>query len=174
MDLRAWRARIGYVAQETVLFHDTIRNNIAWAKPDATEGEIEAAARMANAHEFIMRTPEGYATVVGHRGARLSGGERQRIALARALVTQPRLLILDEATSNLDAESERLVQEAIDSLRARMTIVTVAHRLATVRSADRICVIENGVIVEEGRWHDLVSRPGRFSSLWALQSGDPS
>lgn len=171
VDIHAWRARIGYVAQETILFHDTVAANISWAKPDATPAEIEEAARMANADEFISRMPEGYGTVVGHRGIRLSGGERQRLALARALIVKPRLLILDEATSNLDAESERLVQSAIDGLRSRMSIVVVAHRLSTVRNADRIYVLEGGAIVEQGSWAELLERKGRFSSLWSLLGG---
>jgi len=168
--LKDWRRRVGYVAQETVLFHDTVLANITWARPDATREQVERAARLAHAHEFISRLPNGYDTLVGQRGAQLSGGERQRIALARALVTEPQLLVLDEATSNLDAESERTVQNAIDSLRSTMTILVVAHRLATVRHADVIYVLEGGRIAESGSWEELQSRGGRLAELWALQS----
>jgi ATP-binding cassette, subfamily C, bacterial len=170
LDVQAWRRQVGYVAQETVLFHDSVRANIAWARPDATDSEVERAARLANAHDFIVRMPQGYDTVIGQRGSLLSGGERQRLALARALVTEPRLLVLDEATSNLDAESERSVQTAVDSLRSTMTIVVVAHRLATVRNADTIYVLDAGGVAESGRWDELLARGGRLAELWALQS----
>jgi ATP-binding cassette, subfamily C, bacterial len=171
IDPIAWRNQIAYVGQETVLFHDSIVNNIRWANRQASDKEIETAARLAFAHEFISAMPEGYRTVIGSRGIRLSGGERQRIALARALVRHPRLLVLDEATSNLDAASEKAVQEAIDDLRTRMTIIIVAHRLATVQNADWIYVIEKGRVVQEGTWSELTQMEGQFSNLWSLQSG---
>lgn len=171
VDLAGWRAQVGYVGQETVLFYDTIHNNIHWGNPGATDQDILDAAKLAHAHDFIVAMPEGYNWVIGHRGIRLSGGERQRIALARALVRQPRLLVLDEATSNLDAVSEKIVQEAIDGLRAQMTIIVVAHRLATVRNADWIYVIEHGRIVQEGTWEQLSQSAGPFYELWSVQSG---
>ena len=171
IDLSSWRAQVGYVGQETILFNDSIRNNIRWANPQATDSAIEDAARLAYAHDFISAMPDGYSTIIGNRGIRLSGGERQRIALARALVRRPRLLILDEATSALDAASEKVVQEAIDSLTGQTTIIIVAHRLATVRNADWIYVLERGQIVQEGTWDHLTREPGQFYALWSLQNG---
>ena len=171
IDLNAWRSQIGYVGQETILFNDTIRGNIRWANPQAADQEIEDAARLADASDFISAMPDGYETVIGDRGIRLSGGERQRIALARALVRHPRLLILDEATSSLDALSEKLVQEAIDSLAGQMTIIIVAHRLATVRNAHWIYVLDAGQVVQEGTWEKLTREDGLFHKMWSLQSG---
>jgi ABC-type multidrug transport system fused ATPase/permease subunit len=170
VDLGHWRRQLGFVAQDSVLFFDTVRENIRWANPQASDSDVVEAARLAYAHEFISALPQGYDTSIGHRGVRLSGGERQRIALARALVARPRLLILDEATSNLDALSERAVQDAIDGLRSRMGILVIAHRLSTVRSADWIYVIEHGQVVQEGSWDSLIAASGAFSRMWALQS----
>ena len=169
IDLAAWRGQIGYVAQESVLFNDSVRNNIRWGRPEATDDEIRAVARLAQADEFITAMRDGYATVVGDRGSRLSGGQRQRIALAAALIRKPRLLILDEATSNLDAASEQALRHAIDTLKGEMTMLIVAHRLATVASADWIYVIERGTIVQQGTCDELRHRRGRFQDLWALQ-----
>jgi ABC-type multidrug transport system fused ATPase/permease subunit len=173
IDLVAWRGQIGYVAQESVLFNDSVRNNIRWGRPDATDDEIRAVARLAQADEFIGGMRDGYDTVVGDRGSRLSGGQRQRIALAAALIRKPRLLILDEATSNLDAASEQALRHAIDTLKGEMTILIVAHRLATVASADWIYVVERGTVVQQGTCEELRQRHGRFQDLWTLQQHTP-
>jgi ATP-binding cassette, subfamily C, bacterial len=164
-----WRARVAYVAQEPVLFDDTIRENLRWAEPQATEAAMRAALADAAA-DFVAALPDGLDTRIGDRGARLSGGERQRIALARALLRGPALLILDEATSSLDAEHEQRIQHAVERLHGRVTIVVITHRLATVRKADGIHVLEAGRLVESGRWDELLARPaGRFRQLCAAQ-----
>jgi subfamily B ATP-binding cassette protein MsbA len=161
LTLRSLRALTGIVSQDTVLFNDTVRNNIAYAAGDRfTDAQVEAASRAANAHEFIQSLPEGYETMLGERGTRLSGGQRQRIAIARALLSDPPILILDEATSALDTESERLVQEAIDRLLAGRTVFVIAHRLSTVLHATQILVLEGGRIVERGTHAQLVAREG--------------
>jgi ATP-binding cassette, subfamily B, bacterial MsbA len=168
--LASLRAQIGLVTQDTLLFDDTVANNITYGRPHATQAEIEAAARAAHAHEFIEALPEGYATRIGEKGNRLSGGQRQRLAIARALLKDPPILILDEATSSLDAESERLVQDALQTLMRNRTSFVIAHRLSTVRSASRIVVLEHGTIVEMGRHDDLLARGGGvYSRLYALQ-----
>ena len=173
--LRSLRAQIGIVAQETVLFDDTIATNIAYAAPGASWEAIEAAARTAHAHEFIVSLPEQYDTRVGERGQRLSGGQRQRIAIARALLKNSPILILDEATSSLDAESELLVQDALAKLMIDRTSFVIAHRLSTVRRADTIIVLEEGRVVEVGRHDELLIRPGSvYGKLYALQIFDPS
>ena len=173
-DLRAvtqasLRAQIGIVTQETILFSDTIRYNIAYGRPDATDDEIARAARQAHAHDFITACAEGYDTLVGERGVRLSGGQRQRIAIARAFLKDPPILILDEATSDLDAESEFMVQQALADLMKGRTVLVIAHRLATVRNADRIVVIHEGRIAETGRHDELLARDGLYRRLHALQ-----
>ena len=168
--LPSLRALTGIVSQDTVLFNDTVRNNVAYGGAERfTDAQVEAAARAANAHDFIMALPEGYATILGERGARLSGGQRQRLAIARALLIDPPILILDEATSALDTESERLVQEAIDRLLAGRTVVVIAHRLSTIEHADLILVMERGRIVERGTHRELLSRGGVYARLHAMQ-----
>ena len=166
---RSLRSKLGIVTQETVLFHDTVRANIAYALPDAAPDAVERAARAANAHEFIQRLPDGYDTVLGERATRLSGGQRQRIAIARAILRDPPMLIFDEATSALDSESERLVQGAIERLLAGRTVFVIAHRLSTIRHADQILVIQDGRIVQHGRHDELVDRPGLYRHLHSLQ-----
>ena len=167
--MRSWRNQIGYVAQDTFLFNDTVRANLLWACPDATEGEIVRALELA-AGEFVFELPEGLEMVLGDRGIRLSGGERQRLALARALLRKPSLLILDEATSALDSENERRIQDAIEKLHGRMTILVITHRLSTIRGADVIHVLERGRLVESGDWDTLIGEPdGRFASLCNAQ-----
>jgi subfamily B ATP-binding cassette protein MsbA len=171
--LPALRALTGIVSQETVLFHDTVRNNIAYGAAEKySQAQIEAAARAANAHEFITELPSGYDTMLGERGTRLSGGQRQRLAIARALLSDPPILILDEATSALDTESERLVQEAIDRLLRGRTVFVIAHRLSTIAHADQILVLDRGEIVEQGSHAELLARRGAYYRLYSLQFGD--
>ena len=168
--LKSLRDQIGLVTQETVLFNDTVRANIAYGLEDIDETRIESAARAAFAHDFILDLPRRYDTVIGERGSRLSGGQRQRIAIARAILKDPPILILDEATSALDAESERLVQEALANLMKGRTTLVIAHRLATVRRADRILVLDGGEVREVGRHEELLRRPrGIYSRLYELQ-----
>jgi len=172
--LPALRSLTGIVSQETVLFHDTVRSNIAYGATNRyTQEQIEAAARAANAHEFIMELPRGYDTLLGERGTRLSGGQRQRLAIARALLTDPPILILDEATSALDTESERLVQKAVDRLLQGRTVFVIAHRLSTITHADQILVLDRGEIVERGTHAELLARRGAYYRLYSLQFGDP-
>jgi len=166
------RKQIGKVTQETVLFNDTVRNNIAYGQPDVPMEKIEAAAKAARAHDFITRMPEGYNTQIGERGARLSGGERQRLAIARALLKDAPILVLDEATSALDTESEAQVQAALATLMHDRTVLVIAHRLSTVRSADRIAVVEHGRITELGSHEELLARGGMYSRLYQLQFGE--
>ena len=167
----AWRERVAYVPQDPFLFHETIRANLLWAAPAATEAEMHEALRAAAA-DFVLRLPAGLDTVAGDRGVLLSGGERQRIALARALLRQPALLVLDEATSSLDSENEELIREAIEQLHGRTAILVISHRLSTVRNADLIYVLDEGRIVESGCFEELSLRPGgRFRSLWRAQGG---
>jgi subfamily B ATP-binding cassette protein MsbA len=165
------RALIGVVTQETFLFSGSIHDNIAYGRLDATPAEVARAARQAHAEEFIAACPEGYATAVGERGVRLSGGQRQRLAIARAFLKDPPILILDEATSDLDAESEFIVQQALADLMRGRTVLVIAHRLATVRNADRIVVVHDGRIAEIGRHDDLLARDGLYRRLHALQTG---
>jgi ATP-binding cassette, subfamily B, bacterial MsbA len=167
--LASLRAQVGIVTQETVLFNDTVRNNIAYGQPNVAQKEVEAAARAALAHDFIVALPAGYDTVIGERGVRLSGGERQRLAIARALLKNAPVLILDEATSALDSESEALVQSALHNLMSGRTVFVIAHRLSTVRRADRIVVIENGTIADVGRHEELMKKLGTYRRLYELQ-----
>jgi ATP-binding cassette subfamily B protein len=169
---RSLRAQIAIVQQEPILFHRSLADNIAYARPDATQAEIEQAARLANAHDFIARLPKGYATLVGERGVKLSGGERQRVALARAFLADAPILILDEATSSLDSESEALIQQAMDRLMRGRTAIVIAHRLSTVRTLDRILVFDKGCIVEDGDHATLLANAdGQYRRLFDRQSG---
>lgn len=172
--LKELRTNIGIVPQETTLFSGTIRENIAYGRLEATSEEIEQAAQASNAHEFIMSFPDGYETVVGERGVKLSGGQRQRIAIARALLKNPRILILDEATSSLDSESEGLVQDALETLMEGRTTFVIAHRLSTVRRADRILVLNEGRIVESGSHQELIEQNGLYQKLYTMQFRDDS
>lgn len=166
------RENIAYVPQETSLFHRSVAENIAYGKPDATPEEIQRAAKLANAHDFILNLPDGYDTLVGERGIKLSGGQRQRIAIARAILKNAPILVLDEATSALDSESEALIQDALNTLMKGRTSVVIAHRLSTVANLDRIVVLENGKIAEQGTHQELLERPGGvYHHLWARQSG---
>ena len=167
--IESLRERIGIVSQETILFNDTVRNNIAFGKPDAKIETIMNAAKAANAHNFIMKMPKGYETIVGDRGIKISGGEKQRIAIARALFKDPPILILDEATSQLDTESEKLVQEAINRLMTNRTVLVIAHRLSTVEHADKIVVFEGGKIIETGTHGELLQKSGVYKHLYELQ-----
>jgi subfamily B ATP-binding cassette protein HlyB/CyaB len=165
------RRQIGVVLQENVLFNCSVRENIALADPALPMERVIAAAELAGAHEFILELPEGYDTIVGERGASLSGGQRQRIAIARALIGDPRILILDEATSALDYESERIIQQGMKDIARGRTVIIIAHRLSTVRAADRILTIERGRLVEDGSHEELIRTGGRYSTLYRMQAG---
>jgi subfamily B ATP-binding cassette protein MsbA len=169
LGLRSLRKQIGIVAQDTFLFNDTVEANIAYGQPGMDRDTIRAAARNALADEFIERLPAGYETVIGERGVKLSGGQRQRIAIARALLRNAPILILDEATSHLDTESEMLVQRALGNLMADRTVIVIAHRLSTIRRADKIVVLDQGAVREIGRHEDLVSGGGIYQRLHDLQ-----
>lgn len=172
LPLASLRGRIGVVAQDTLLFNDTVAANIAFGRPKATSNEIEQAARMAQAHDFIMALPNGYHTNIGDGGSLLSGGQRQRISIARALLCNPELLILDEATSALDTESERLLQQTLDKVLLDRSAIVIAHRLSTVAGADHIVVLDHGTIVEQGTHAELVAMGGRYSQMVSLQALD--
>jgi ATP-binding cassette subfamily B protein len=165
-------AQIGVVPQDTVLFNDTIRYNIAYGRDGATQEEIEAAARAAQIHDFILSLPDGYDTTVGERGLKLSGGEKQRVGIARTLLKNPPILLLDEATSALDTETERGIQSALSRAGEGRTVLTIAHRLSTIADADRIVVLEDGRIVETGTHAELLSKAGRYAGLWARQEAE--
>jgi ATP-binding cassette, subfamily B, bacterial len=160
---------IGMVTQETYLFHDTVKNNLLYARPDASQEELESACRAAHIHDFIVSLPEGYDTVVGERGYRLSGGEKQRLAIARVILKDPSILILDEATSHLDSHNEALIQAALGPLFAGRTSLVIAHRLSTILAADKILVLEQGRLVEEGSHSELLSQEGLYADLYETQ-----
>jgi ATP-binding cassette, subfamily B, bacterial len=162
-------AQIGMVTQETYLFHDTIRTNLQYAKLDATQEELEEACRTANIHDFISELPEGYDTIVGERGYRLSGGEKQRVSLARVILKDPRILVLDEATSSLDSQSEALIQDALNRVMAQRTSIVIAHRLSTILAADLILVIDRGQVVEQGNHEELLAKNGLYAHLYQTQ-----
>jgi ABC-type multidrug transport system fused ATPase/permease subunit len=171
MRLRDYRSHVGVVMQDNFLFDGTIKENIAFSKPGATDAEIRAAAHTANCDEFVDRFEKGYDTIVGERGVKLSGGQRQRVAIARAVLADPRILILDEATSSLDSESEALIRDGLRSLRRGRTTYVIAHRLSTIESADQILVLENGEIVERGTHRQLIAVGGRYRQLYEKQYG---
>jgi ABC-type multidrug transport system fused ATPase/permease subunit len=167
--LASLRDQIGMVAQEPFLFNGTVRENLAYGRLDASDDEIEAAARAAHAHDFIATMPEGYATLIGERGVKLSGGQKQRLAIARALLKDPPIIVLDEATSNIDSETEVQIQDALDRLIADRTTLIIAHRLSTLRSVDRIIVLDRGRLVDTGRHDDLLARRGLYANLYEAQ-----
>lgn len=169
IEIKSLREQIGIVTQETILFNDIVRNNIAYGKLEATDREIIQAAITANAHDFILQFPQQYETRIGERGTRLSGGQAQRIAIARAVLKNPPILLLDEATSSLDTESEKLVQEALDHLMHNRTTLVIAHRLSTVRKADKIVVIDQGKILQQGKHAELMEEGGLYKRLYELQ-----
>jgi subfamily B ATP-binding cassette protein MsbA len=167
--MESFRYQMGIVNQESILFNDTIFNNIAFGKPDATEEEVIRAAEIANAHEFITHTENGYQTNIGDRGLKLSGGQRQRLCIARAVLKNPPIMLLDEATSALDTESEKLVQDALSKLMQNRTSLVIAHRLSTIQNADKIVVLEAGKIVEEGNHQELIKANGLYRKLIEMQ-----
>ena len=167
--LAGLRSQISVVLQDTFLFNSTVRDNLRYGKPDATDEELVAAAKAAYAHDFIMGFPKGYDTQIGGRGVRVSGGQKQRLALARAILADPRILILDEATSSVDAEAEYLIQQALDSVLQGRTALVIAHRLSTIRNADKIIALEDGRIIEVGDHHELLGRDGLYSQLYRRQ-----
>jgi subfamily B ATP-binding cassette protein MsbA len=173
LTLASLRKQIGIVAQDTFLFNDTVANNLRYGRPEASEEEVREAARNALALDFIEQLPQGFATVIGERGTRLSGGQRQRISIARALLKNAPVLVLDEATSHLDTESEVLVQRALGNLMQGRTVIVIAHRLSTIRRADRIFVLEKGRVVETGRHEELVGAGGMYQRLHELQFLEP-
>ena len=170
LSLHSLRSLMGNVNQEPILFNDTIFNNIAFGVENATMEDVVAAARIANAHDFIMEKEEGYQTNIGDRGMKLSGGQRQRLSIARAILKNPPVLILDEATASLDTESERLVQEALDRLMKSRTTIAIAHRLSTIKNSDEIIVMHEGRIVERGRHEELLALNGYYKKLTDMQS----
>ena len=168
--MHSLRSLMGIVNQETILFNDTIFNNIAFGKTGVTQAEVEAAAKIANAHNFILEAENGYQTNIGDRGTKLSGGQRQRICIARAVLNNPPIMLLDEATSALDTESEKLVQDALNNLMKNRTSLIIAHRLSTIQNADIIIVLENGVIVEQGKHQELMNKGGLYQRLINMQT----
>jgi ABC-type multidrug transport system fused ATPase/permease subunit len=173
LKVQGLRKQIGFVLQDTVLFRGTVRDNIAYGRPDATDEEIVTAAKLANADEFIARMPKGYDSLVGERGLTLSGGQRQRIGIARAIIRNSPILILDEPTAALDTESEKLVIDALERLMKGRTVITIAHRLSTIRDSDKILVLKDGVVAEEGNHDELLALGGFYAELYRVQIGAP-
>jgi ATP-binding cassette subfamily B protein/subfamily B ATP-binding cassette protein MsbA len=171
IDVRSYRRLLGIVEQDVFLFDGTVAENIGYSSRSATRGDIERAARVANAHDFITALDNGYDTVIGERGVRLSGGERQRLAIARAVLADPRILILDEATSNLDSDNERLIQQALHTLLRGRTTFVIAHRLSTIAHADLIVVLENGRVIETGTHAELIATSGKYRHMVHMQTG---
>jgi len=169
LKLQGLRSNIGFVLQDTVLFRGTVRDNIAYGRPSATDEEIIEAAKLANAHEFILKMPKGYDSLVGERGLTLSGGQRQRIGIARAVIRNAPILILDEPTAALDTESEKLVIDALERLMKGRTVITIAHRLSTIRDAHKIVVLKDGMVAEEGTHDELVTLGGFYAELYRVQ-----
>jgi ATP-binding cassette subfamily B protein len=172
LDRTQLRRGVALVAQDVFLFHGTVRDNVAYGRPEASDVDVEAAARIAEAHEFIVGLPDGYDTIVGERGQKLSGGQRQRLSIARALLTDAPVLVLDEATSAVDNETEAAIQRSLASVAGNRTLVVIAHRLSTIRHADRIYVLDNGRVIESGTHDELVDHPGIYRSLWNVQTGE--
>lgn len=170
MDIQCYRNHVGYVQQEPMMFSDTIYNNIAYGEPNALPEEVINAASVANAHDFIARQPDAYDSMLGERGVGLSGGERQRISIARAILKNPSILIFDEATASVDSETEEIIQQAIDRLIRGRTTIMIAHRLSTLRKANKILVVENGSIIEDGSHDELMAKKGKYYKLIEVQS----
>jgi ATP-binding cassette subfamily B protein len=164
------RANIAFVPQDPAMFHRTIIENIRYGNIKATDAEVIQAAKLARCHDFIQKTEHGYQTMVGDRGIKLSGGERQRIAIARAILKNAPILVLDEATSSLDSKSEQVIQEALNNLMQNKTVIAIAHRLSTIRAMDRIIVVENGQVLEEGKHDELIEKDAHYAELWRIQS----
>ncbi len=171
-DMRSFRRKIGYVSQDTFLFNDTVIANIGYGRDSLSQDTIIEASKIARAHDFIVKLPKGYKTIIGERGVKLSGGQKQRLALARAIVGRPEILILDEATSHLDSESERLIQESLNKIRQKYTIITIAHRLSTIEHANKIIVLKDGQIIEEGTHEKLLKLKGDYAKYYAIQTND--
>jgi ATP-binding cassette subfamily B protein len=172
LSYRSLRSITGYVSQDVFLFHGSVRENITYGCPDATDEQVQQAAIAAEAHEFIMQLPDGYDTVVGERGQKLSGGQRQRLSLARAILVDPAILVLDEATSAVDNETEAAIQRSLARVTKGRTSVVIAHRLSTIRDADRIWVLEAGQVIESGTHEELLRNPGLYAALWRVQTGE--
>jgi ATP-binding cassette subfamily B protein len=172
VSLPSLRQSIGYVSQDTFMFYGTVKENIAYGTFDVDDEEIEEAAKAAEAHEFIQNLPEGYETEVGERGVKLSGGQRQRISIARAVLKDPEILVLDEATSDVDTETEMLIQRSLDELTEDRTTFAIAHRLSTIKDADKIVVLEDGAVVERGSHDELLNEDGLYAHLWGVQAGE--
>jgi ATP-binding cassette subfamily B protein len=172
VSLASLRSAVGYVSQETFLFYGTVRQNVTYGAFDADDEAVVAAAKAAEAHEFVTNLPDGYDTMVGERGVKLSGGQRQRLAIARAMLKDPEILILDEATSDVDTETEMLIQRSLDRLTEDRTTFVIAHRLSTVKDADRIVVLDDGRVAERGTHEDLLAADGLYASLWGVQAGE--
>jgi ATP-binding cassette subfamily B protein len=170
--LPSLRQSIGYVSQDTFLFYGTVEENITYGAFEADREEVRRAARMAEAHDFIEKLPEGYDTMVGERGVKLSGGQRQRVAIARAILKDPEILILDEATSDVDTETEMLIQRSLDRLTEDRTTFAIAHRLSTIKDADRIVVLDGGRVAERGTHEELLGEGGLYAHLWGVQAGE--